>query len=254
MNSAVLNWISFVLIPSLTGQKHAPNVYITNAFYLNWRQLSNSMKAALPYLRGRCVDVGAGTAPYQQMVSQRVDEYIVADYSDTRQSMFARENSQFIEADVLNLPFEDQSMDSVLFTQVLEHVTQPARALDEIRRILKKEGVLIISVPFIFQAHAEPYDYWRFSEYGIRRLILEREFEILEFHYQGYFGTSVMSMLNGYIWQLSSKQKWIRNFLLLPFILLIFVMNNILGMLMDKIPLKAYSPNFFLICKKISHE
>lgn len=246
----LLSYISYKIIPFLTGEKHAPDVYITNAFYLNWRQLSRSMKEALPYLRGKCIDIGAGVAPYEDMISSKVNKYIVADYADTRKSMFALASNEFVEADVLNLPFENESADSVIFTQVLEHVSNPNLALDEITRILKYDGILVISVPFIYQAHAQPHDYWRFSEHGIKKLLQDRNYKIKLFHYQGYLGTTIVSIINGFIWELSSKNKYIRNFILLPFLLILFTLNNLLGILLDSIKLQAYSPNFFIIAQK----
>jgi len=246
----LLSFISYKVIPFLTGEKHAPDVYITNAFYLNWHQLSKSMKEALPYLSGNCIDVGAGTAPYQEIISTKVDKYIVADYTDTRASMFALASSEFVEADVLNLPFENESADSVIFTQVLEHVSDPNLALDQITRVLKTDGILVISVPFIYQAHAQPHDYWRFSQHGIKKLLHDRNYEIKLFHFQGYLGTTLFSILNGFIWELSSKNKFVRNFILLPIILIIFGINNFLGLIMDSIKLQAYSPNFFIVAQK----
>ncbi|WP_373036551.1 class I SAM-dependent methyltransferase [Sulfurimonas sp.] len=246
----LLSFISYKIIPFLTGERHAPDVYITNAFYLNWRQLSKSMKNALPYLKGNCIDVGAGTAPYQDMISKKVDRYTVADHTDTRASMFALASSEFVEADVLDLPFEDESADTIIFTQVLEHVSDPNLALDQITRVLKTDGILVISVPFIFQAHAQPHDYWRFSQRGIKKLLQDRNYEIKLFHYQGYLGTALINILNGFIWELSSKNKLIRNFILLPVLLVLFSINNIFGLVMDLIKLQAYSPNFFIVAQK----
>lgn len=245
--------VSYRLIPYFTGQNNAPDVYITNAFYLNWRHLSGSMRIALPYVRGRCVDVGAGTAPYQKFVVPYTSEYIVADYADTRKSMFSREEGVFVQADVMNLPFDNATMDTVLLTQVLEHVIDPKKALRETQRILREEGVLILSAPFIYQAHAEPYDFWRFSEYGLQHLITQEGFEIIEFHHQGYIGTALVSIWNGFLWQAASRCKALRNTILLPILLTIFVGNNIIGRLLDCAKIPSYSPNFFVICKKKSH-
>lgn len=250
MIKTLMDTISFTLIPFLTGEKKAPNVYISNAFFLNWHQLSKSIQSTQPYLKGKCIDLGAGTAPYQNFISQYVDAYTVADYEDTRNTMFSQANSDFVQADALNLPFQDASIDTLLFTQVLEHVEDPNRALDEIHRVIKQDGILIISVPFIYQAHAEPYDFWRFSEHGIKKMLTDKNFQIEVFHYQGYLGTTLISILNGFLWQLSSRNKLLRNTLLLPILLLLFTFNNILGLLLDTIKMRAYSPNFFIIAKK----
>lgn len=249
----MMDTVSYRLIPSLTGQNNAPNVYMTNAFYLNWHHLSMSMKRALPYIKGRCVDIGAGIAPYQKLISPHTTEYIITDYADTRKSMFAHENGTFVQADAMNLPFENATMDTVLLTQVLEHIIDPKKALVEAWRILHEEGVLILSVPFIYQAHAEPYDFWRFSEYGLRNLISDQGFEIAEFHYQGYIGTTLISILNGFLWQVSSQYKVLRNTIFLPILLITFICFNGIGRLLDSIKITSYSPNFFVICKKKSN-
>ena len=76
-----------------------------------------------------------------------------------------------------------------------------------------------------------------------------RNFEILEFHYQGYIGTTLISIFNGFLWDIASKNKYLRNTILLPFILLIFSFNNLFGLLLDKFKNKNYTPNFWLILK-----
>ncbi|QXE91558.1 class I SAM-dependent methyltransferase [Geomonas subterranea] len=73
----------------------------------------------------------------------------------------------------------DASYDLVLCTSVLEHCLEPARVLAEIRRVLRVDGRLILSVPFVFPIHDAPHDYWRFTEFGVKRLLTE--FEIEEF-------------------------------------------------------------------------
>lgn len=245
-------YISYKLIPFLTGDNHAPDVYLTNSAYLNWYHLGRSIRAIIPHIQGRCIDIGAGKAPYAKILAPYSREYIVADRSDTRSAMFARERSAFVEADVCDLPFESASADTVLLTQVLEHVANPEQALNEIYRVLRSEGKLILSVPFIYHAHAEPYDYWRFSEHGIRALVKKHGFEVLEFYYQGYIGTTIVSIWNGFLWQAASRNKLMRNTVLLPLLLISFTLFNLLGRFLDTVKIRAFSPNFLLVCQKKS--
>lgn len=76
-------------------------------------------------------------------------------------------------ADVCDLRphFGDATFDAVFLIEVLEHVTEPARAIAEIRRVLKPGGSLVLSVPYLFEIHDAPHDYWRFTRYGIERLL-----------------------------------------------------------------------------------
>lgn len=73
-------------------------------------------------------------------------------------------------ASVYELPFEDSSFSVVLCLSVLEHLTEPAKGIQEIRRVLKPGGQAVISVPFIFPIHEAPDDYWRFTKYGLKHL------------------------------------------------------------------------------------
>lgn len=251
MLNKVVDFISYKVIPFLTRENKAPNVCITNMGYLNHKHLDKSFQKSLPFLYGVCVDVGSGNAIYKDVISEKVDEYIMVDKSSVHNHMFQTSKEKFIDADIKDLPFDDNSVDSIILTQVLEHIDEPHKAMSEVSRILKKDGVLILSVPFIYQAHATPYDYFRFSEYGLKNLLKDYDYEILEFHYQGYLGTAIFSIINGFIWNLSSKNKILRNTILLPFLLIIFSINNIIGLLLDKLKMKDFTPNFWVIARKL---
>lgn len=239
--------ISFKLIPFLTGEVTKPKVYLTHLNYLNWRALKKSMEISAPYLRGKCLDIGSGNSPYKSSILKYVDTYICVDHEETHKHMFQTSKEQFINADIKALPFEDNSIDSIILTQVLEHIDAPFEALDEVKRVLANRGTLILSVPFIYQAHATPYDYFRFSEYALRHIAKQYNFEIKEFHYQGYLGTTLISILNGFLWQLSSKNKVLRNTLFLLPLLVVFSINNIFGLILDTLKLKDFTPNFWLV-------
>ena len=84
--------------------------------------------------------------------------------------------------DAASLPFADASFATVLCTQVLEHVEDPHRLLTEACRVLRPEGHLILTCPFIWALHERPHDYLRFSEYWLRKTLAEAGFavEVLE--------------------------------------------------------------------------
>jgi SAM-dependent methyltransferase len=73
-----------------------------------------------------------------------------------------------IVADIQHMPqVQDKSFDTIICTQVLEHVPNPFLAINEIYRVLKPGGTLFLTVPFLNNLHMEPHDYWRFTEYSI---------------------------------------------------------------------------------------
>lgn len=73
-------------------------------------------------------------------------------------------------ASVYELPFESESFDVVLCLSVLEHLETPQKAIEEMKRVLKPGGRIIVSVPFLFPIHDAPGDYWRFTKFGLRNL------------------------------------------------------------------------------------
>jgi SAM-dependent methyltransferase len=70
----------------------------------------------------------------------------------------------------LALPFADGTFDTVVSFETLEHVTDSTTMIAELRRVVKPGGAVIISVPFLWGEHCQPYDYFRFTTFGLRHL------------------------------------------------------------------------------------
>ena len=71
---------------------------------------------------------------------------------------------------VSEMDFKDNKFDVVFIYEVLEHVERPFEASNELFRVLKPGGTLLLSTPFILGIHDAPYDYWRFTKYGLKNL------------------------------------------------------------------------------------
>lgn len=126
------------------------------------------------YTKGRLLDVGAGRLTHKMMLSPLVESYLSLD------KFIAHPGLNFA-ADLLGgLPFKDESFDTVFCSQVLEHLPDPKRALEEMARILKKEGHLILSVPHLSYIHGAPEDFFRFTCYGLKTLIEETGLSVVE--------------------------------------------------------------------------
>jgi SAM-dependent methyltransferase len=92
--------------------------------------------------------------------------------------------------DLADLPMEDERYDLVLFTQVLEHVPRPADVLWELRRVLKRGGALWLTAPLFYREHEQPYDFFRYTQFGLRQLLGECGFIVRELEWlEGYFAT-----------------------------------------------------------------
>jgi SAM-dependent methyltransferase len=83
-----------------------------------------------------------------------------------------------IVADAHKLPFKDGEFDMILSTEMLEHVRDPFQVERELRRVMSRGGLLILSTRFVFPLHDIPHDYWRFTKYGLKELF--KEWEIVE--------------------------------------------------------------------------
>ena len=92
-----------------------------------------------------------------------------------------------IYADVTQTPLQPANVDCILCTEVLEHLKDPQACVDEIHRLLRNDGLVFASVPFFYPVHADPYDFQRFTEDGLRHLF--RDFKSVEvYRMGGYFG------------------------------------------------------------------
>jgi len=78
------------------------------------------------------------------------------------------------------LPFPDRDFDLVILSNVLEHAPNPFHLMAESARVLAPDGQIIGVVPFLTGLHQEPYDFYRFTRYGIERLLSSAEFEVLD--------------------------------------------------------------------------
>lgn len=163
------------------------------------------LKIVLPkYCSGRTVDVGSGHAKYKDLIKHYCDEYVSV---DNLSSEYQFDNGGFkpdIVSDVLNMPFKNEEFDTVICTEVLEHVKNPFALFKEISRILKSGGYLILSSGWASSYHKEPKDYWRFSKDAYAVLCGEVKFELVKIHKKGGLFSCLLYFINRNI-DLNSK-------------------------------------------------
>ncbi|TSC72471.1 MAG: methylase involved in ubiquinone/menaquinone biosynthesi [Parcubacteria group bacterium Gr01-1014_38] len=140
--------------------------------------LRDVRRAAAAHARGRALDAGAGTLTYRSVLLPHVQEYRSLDVTRTHPAL------DYL-GDVQAMPLPDGSFDTVLCAEVLEHIPDPRRALAEIRRVLRPGGKLIITVPHLGYLHNEPNDFYRYTTYGLRRLLEDGGFAVLSLEPSG---------------------------------------------------------------------
>jgi ubiquinone/menaquinone biosynthesis C-methylase UbiE len=150
-------------------------ISILHPHYLHYKSLFRDLKyAAGKYSAGNLLDVGCGNKPYRNFFENKITSYTGCDIVQSS------ENAVDVLCPATQLKFGDNLFDTVFTSQVMEHVEQPQQMLNETFRVLKPGGYLILSVPFYWEHHEEPYDFYRYTKYGLQYLINTAGFEVIE--------------------------------------------------------------------------
>jgi SAM-dependent methyltransferase len=112
----------------------------------------------------RVLDVGCGNKPYYPFFSTAA-EYVGLDV--------AGNPAAEIEGRAESMPVDDASFDIVLCTQVLEHADDPAAVIRELHRVTRPGGRVLASTHGVMVFHPNPYDHWRWTHTGLRKLFEE---------------------------------------------------------------------------------
>jgi SAM-dependent methyltransferase len=133
----------------------------------------------------RVLDAGAGRAPYRDLFAHA--SYETADFLAVKGKKYAQPD---YVCDLARIPVEDGRFDHVLLTQVLEHLPDPAIVLAELHRVLKQDGTLWLTAPLFYAEHEKPYDFFRYTQFGLRHLLAGAGFTVREVAWmEGYLGT-----------------------------------------------------------------
>ena len=132
--------------------------------YLHLVDLLEGLKTLIPRNITRVLDYGCGGSPYRRLFGPCAYD---------RADLPGDETLDFEYGADSRLPAELSDYDCVLSSQVLEHVLSPALYLAECYRVLKAGGSLVLSTHGLFEDHACPQDFWRWTAYGLRKLVEE---------------------------------------------------------------------------------
>lgn len=170
---------------------------LLNPFYIARSGLLRGIHAAAAGVHGgRLLDVGCGNQPYRRYFA--VDHYVGLEIPRPEAIQHAEcfyDGSRF--------PFADGSFATVLTSQVLEHVFEPARFLAEINRVLCPGGQLILTVPFVWDEHEQPWDYARYSSFGLKYLLEQHGFSVSQQIKLGADCSTLAQLLNAYLYKVT---------------------------------------------------
>ena len=136
---------------------------------------SEFLQGELQTVNGRLLHLGCGSRSYQDLTPAH----------EVRVDLQLRPMIT-VAGDAHLPPFVDNVFDAVLIEEMLEHCQAPHRVISEIYRVLKENGTLIMTVPFLFPLHDRPHDYFRFTEFGLRHLLGDFNSVLVNPHHSGY--------------------------------------------------------------------
>jgi len=92
------------------------------------------------------------------------------------------------------IPFTDWYFDVCLCNQTLEHTKNVHGAIAEMKRVVKKDGLLLVSIPFLYPEHACPWDFYRFTRFGLQEIF--SGFEITSITSSSWYASSLAFYCN----------------------------------------------------------
>jgi SAM-dependent methyltransferase len=150
--------------------------------YRLWQE--NAAFAALVPKGAVVLDAGSCDAPYESLFQHA--QYESADFKKVNK-IYAP--STYV-CDLKSIPVENCRFDFIIFNQVMEHLPEPHLVLPELYRVLKVGGKMIYTGPLFYEEHEQPYDFYRYTQFGLRHLFNSAGFVIERLDWlEGYFGT-----------------------------------------------------------------
>lgn len=216
-------------------------IYIKESFYPSWflgiwinptfivRRgiLKGIKKICSKFIGGKLLDIGCGSKPYEELFT--VNEYIGIDVEVSGHNHSLSKIDKFYDG--ATIPYNENEFDWVFSSEVFEHVFNLDELLKEINRVLIKGGKLAFTCPFVWEEHEQPYDFARYTSFGLKSLIKKHGF-VVETHIKSTKSfETIMQVFASYIYQNLPKNRYLIS-LLVPFLVSPF---NIVGSLFGKI-------------------
>ncbi|MFV8464657.1 methyltransferase domain-containing protein [Flavobacterium sp. LB1P62] len=187
--------------------------------YIIRKEIFKSISNEYPFFKGKLLDSGCGIMPYKELVLENkeitsyvgLDIELALDYNNVKPDFYW---------DGITMPFENESFDTVISTEVLEHVLNPDAYLMEVKRVLKPGGMFFFTVPFMMSLHEVPHDYYRYTPYALEMIFKRTGFTDIKIKPMGGYNAAMAQMIglwvNMYLW---GKKKKIMRVIVKPIIM-----------------------------------
>ncbi|MGD1019127.1 MAG: class I SAM-dependent methyltransferase [Verrucomicrobiia bacterium] len=156
------------------------------------RAILGALCDQLPNFHGTVLDVGCGKMPYKSLVLAPPSHAINYIGLDLKGNIYQKPD---VEWDGRKIPLADASIDCAMATEVFEHCPEPKEVMREILRVLKPNGLLFFTVPFLWPLHDVPHDEYRYTPFALQRLLSSAGFEKITLRALGGWDTSLAQMI-----------------------------------------------------------
>lgn len=242
-------WMNRMRLKSEPGGKNQQGRF---AYTYGRELLDQALLESQEYMGGIVVDVGGKKERKRgrfRRPEERVEKWIYANIdSATRPDVLANAEA---------LPFADRIADTVVCTGVFHALPHPDRALSEIHRILRQDGILIFSMPFFHPISPDPeYDLQRFTDQKLKRVFEEADFEILELRRLGFFFTVICDMLKVVFGEINFRPRWLAKVVRVVIGAVFFPVARLLvnmetrKVVKDSMLLTGYTRDLFILARK----
>lgn len=216
---------------------------LVNPYFFSRKRLYEIVTKYSYYMTGKCMDFGCGIQPYRKLLP--ADEYVGIEIETENKK------KEIVYYDGYKIPFSDGEFDSIISSEVFEHVSNIEDIVVELNRVLKLGGTMLITVPFVYPRHCEPYDYKRYTMHGIENLLKNAGFECVEEQSSSSYWECIAQLKNVYWVEEIKSRTMVDRF----FQKTIIIANTLMGILANRI--LPYSDKLYLdnviIAKKIAN-
>ncbi len=202
------------------------------------------------------LDAGSGISPYGKLFDHA--RYESADFQQVDK---AYAPATYV-CDLKHIPVEERRFDFIVFNQTMEHLPEPQQVLTEFHRILKDDGKMIYTGPLFYEEHEQPYDFYRYTQFGLRHMFSSAGFVIERLDWlEGYFGTVAYQLrgMSRYLpWRPSHLRLGLFGYALAPAMLLFKATCKALSVSFHRLEMRSkfvaqgYPKNYVVIARKMA--
>lgn len=162
------------------------------------KKLQQIIKDNAQFCSGKVIDIGCGEKPYLHFFKPHCTNYFGLDLPF---SPLVVNQSVDIFADATLLPLKANVADTVVCFEVLDDIPEPSSLFSEINRILKPDGMLFLSVPQMWNIHNAPYDFYRYTRYGLTYQAKKHGFEVVSITGIGSFWARIAAKFCRFVYR-----------------------------------------------------